>query len=129
MVTNAKIIEALKSTHGNIMLSAKMLKCARNTIYNRIEKSPEIKKIINDEKEGVIDIAEGALHSAVLNGEPWAITFTLKGIGKSRGHTEKVEQEITGPGGGPLEVRNMSDEDIERKAREILERRGKANPV
>ncbi|MFA5348132.1 MAG: hypothetical protein WC294_08340 [Methanoregula sp.] len=37
---------------------------------------------------------------------------------------DKQQQEITGPNGGPVSiVRDMSDEEIEKRAREILERR------
>ena len=111
-ISNAKIIEALKKTHGNFALSARMLQCSRTTIWNRVNKSPELQKIVEEEREGVIDVAEGALHQAVLNGEPWAITFTLKGIGKNRGHSEKIENEITGKDGGPVLLANVSDDEL-----------------
>lgn len=119
-ISNAKIIEALKKTHGNFALSARMLQCSRTTIWNRVNKSPELQKIVEEEREGVIDVAEGMLNQAVLKGEPWAITFTLKGIGKARGHNEKIEQEVTGKDGGPLLFAHMSDEEVKRLAREIL---------
>lgn len=111
-ISNAKIIEALKKTHGNFALSARMLQCSRTTIWNRVNKSPELQKIVEEEREGVIDVAEGMLNQAVLKGEPWAITFTLKGIGKARGHNEKVENEITGKEGKPIEhkVVNLEEE-------------------
>jgi hypothetical protein len=39
------------------------------------------------------------------------VTFALKTIGKDRGYTEKTEQEISGPGGGPIVVVNWDDDD------------------
>lgn len=125
-ISNAKIAEALRKTHGNFMLSAQMLKCSRVMIWSRVKKSEELQKIVEDERAGFVDIAEGALYTAILNGEPWAIQFTLKGIGKDRGHNEKTQQEITGKDGGPISiVREMSDEEIEKRAREILDKRRK----
>lgn len=103
-ISNAKIIEALRETHGNFMLSAKKLGCSRVMIWSRVKKSEELQKVVEDEREGMVDIAEGALYSSLLNQDPWAVQFTLKTRGKDRGYVERVEQEITGANGGPLEV-------------------------
>jgi hypothetical protein len=121
-ISNAKIAEALKKTHGNYMLSAKMLGCSRVMIWQRVKKSPDLQRIVDDERAGFIDVAEGALYTAVLKGDAWAIAFVLKGIGKERGHSERVE--TVGKDGGPVAVvRDMSDEEIENEARKIFERR------
>ena len=67
-------------------------------------------QIVHDEREGLKDIAEDALYTAVENGEPWAIQFCLKGVGKDRGHNEKIQQELTGAAGGPVRITTLSDE-------------------
>jgi len=72
-ITNAKIIEALRETHGNFMLSAKKLGCSRVMIWSRVKKSEELQKVVEDEREGMVDIAEGALYSSLLNQDPWAV--------------------------------------------------------
>jgi len=51
------------------------------------------------------DNAESALNRAVINGEAWAVCFTLKTQGKDRGYIERTQQEITGRDGGPIEQR------------------------
>jgi hypothetical protein len=81
-----------------------MLKATREGVRKCIERHPDLQAIVHEERDGVIDVAEGALQRAVLNGEAWAVSFTLKTIGKTRGYVERVEQEITGKDGGPLEV-------------------------
>jgi hypothetical protein len=101
-ISNAKIAEALRKTHGNFMLSAQMLKCSRVMIWSRVKKSEELQKIVEDERAGFVDVAEGALYSATLNGEAWAIQFTLRNLGRDRGYFEKQQQEITGKDGGPI---------------------------
>jgi hypothetical protein len=104
--SHAKMAEALRATRGNLMLAAKALGISRVAVWKRIHKSKDLQEIIAEERNAVIDIAEGALQRAVLNGEGWAIAFTLKTIGKSRGYVERVEQEITGRDGGPIEIKS-----------------------
>lgn len=100
----AKDIEmALRKTHGNYQLSAQMLKCSREAIRKRVQKSKTLQAIAKEEREGVVDVAESALQRAVLNGEGWAVQFTLRNLGRGRGYFEKSQQEITGKDGGPIE--------------------------
>ena len=117
---NEMVEAALRKTHANFQLSAQMLKCSREAIYLRVQKSERLQAIVKEERDGVIDVAEGALQRAVLNGESWAIAFTLKTIGKSRGYVERVEQELTGKDGGPVILSNLSNEEVIKRAREIL---------
>jgi hypothetical protein len=39
----------------------------------------------------MVDNAESALNRSVLSGEAWAVCFTLKTQGKSRGYIERQE--------------------------------------
>ena len=103
-ISNAKIIKALKETHSNYTMAAKTIGCSRETIRLRVDKSPELQKIVHDEREGMVDHAESALYSSILNKDPWAVQFTLKTRGKNRGYVERVEQEITGKDGGPIRI-------------------------
>jgi hypothetical protein len=95
-ISNKKIIDALKATNGAIYLAARKLGIAPNTIYNHMEKSPEIRAIVEDSRGETVDIAEQKLRAAILNGEPWAIALELKTIGKSRGYVEKQEIDTAG---------------------------------
>lgn len=118
------IESALRKTHGNFQLSANMLKCSREAIRKRVQASEALMAIAKEEREGVVDVAESALQRAVLDGEAWAVQFTLRNLGRDRGYFEKQQQEITGKDGGPVEIiRSMTDEEIERKARQILDKR------
>ena len=95
-LNNKDIIDALRKTNGNLTLTGQLLGCTREAIRLRVNRYPEIKQVLDEARESVIDVAEGALQRAVLNGEGWAIALTLKTIGKRRGYVEKTEQEITG---------------------------------
>ena len=95
-LNNKDVIDALRKTNGNLTLTGQLLGCTREAVRLRVNRFPEIKQVLDESRESVIDVAEGALQRAVLNGEGWAIAFTLKTIGKRRGYVEKTEQEITG---------------------------------
>ena len=95
-LNNKDIIDALRKTNGNLTLTGQLLGCSREAIRLRVNRFPEIREVLDESRESVIDVAEGALQRAVLNGEGWAIAFTLKTIGKRRGYVEKTEQEISG---------------------------------
>jgi hypothetical protein len=57
---------------------------------------------LDAEREEIVDYAEMGLRGAVLNKEAWAIAFSLKTLGKSRGYVER--QEVTGKDGGAIVV-------------------------
>ena len=96
------IIAALEKTHGMIYLAAKELACSPHTIYRRAEKEKKVQDIINSYRGQLIDKAELKLEQAVMNGEPWAVQFSLRTIGKQRGYVER--QELSGPEGGSVKI-------------------------
>ena len=96
------IIAALEKTHGMIYLAAKELACSPHTIYRRAEKEKKVQDIINSYRGQLIDKAELKLEQAVMAGEPWAVQFSLRTIGKSRGYVER--NEVTGADGGAIVV-------------------------
>ena len=73
------------------------------TIYRRAEKNKKVQDVIDTQRGKLIDKAELKLEQAVMNGEPWAVTLTLKSLGKSRGYVER--QEVTGADGKPMNIR------------------------
>jgi transposase len=96
------VIEALKKTNANISLAAKALGVARSSLYDFVNKHNDLKQLVTDERESLVDIAESALKSSVIKQEAWAVCFTLKTIGKHRGYVERVEQ--TGANGGAIQI-------------------------
>lgn len=85
------LIEALNVTQGLISLAAKRVGCSPQTIYTRIKESEAVAATVKDKREELVDSAELALRNAVLNGESWAVGFTLKCLGKDRGYVERQE--------------------------------------
>lgn len=92
-----KEIAVLLAKHfGNISHVARLLGVDRSNLHLRINKSKKLKQITEDARERIVDDAEDALHAAVLQKEAWAVCFTLKTLGKSRGYIEKQEVEHSG---------------------------------
>lgn len=100
--TKEKVIEALNANFGMVYLAAKSLDCQPKTIYNYIERWPDLQEVINKHRGELLDTAELKLKQKVLAGDNWAIGFTLKTIGKDRGYVDR--QEITGEDGQPFKV-------------------------
>lgn len=108
--TASQVIEALDKHKGMVYLAAEALQCSHNTIYNYARRYKSVQEAIDRNRGKVLDTAELALYSAILNGEHWAVTFALRTIGKDRGYAERVEQ--TGAGGGDIVIKVSGGDNI-----------------
>jgi len=104
-ISKEKIIAALIAKRGLVYLAAEMAGCSVATVYNYINKYPEVAEAANHQNGMMGDFAEGKLFEAIKNGDAWAIAFYLKTKHKKRGYVEKIENEITGSNGGPIKTR------------------------
>jgi len=98
--TAAKIIEAVKDTHGLLTLTALKTGLGYRTVCRYAAENPAVKAAVEEAREGVLDVAEGKLYRKILDGNMTAIIFFLKTKGKNRGYSER--QEITGADGEPV---------------------------
>ena len=106
-VSDKAIIQALKLSAGKVSLAAKKIGCHFDTIYDHAKSNPEIRRVMAQEREELLDLSECQLKAAVLRGEAWAICFSLKCQGKDRGWVERAE--ITGANGGPLQLQAVKN--------------------
>jgi hypothetical protein len=93
--TEEQIKNALSKAGGFISMACKSLGCTRKTIYNYIDKFPELKDIVTDIREQYLDIAEAALIKNVKDGKSGDIKYFLNTQGKKRGYVEKNQLDIT----------------------------------
>ena len=101
--TQAQVIAALRETKGMVYLAAKRLGCEAQTIYNYRDRYPAVRAEMEQQDGEVDDAAEMKLYQAIIAGEPWAVQFRLRTKGKGRGYVERVEQDIRGKDGGPVQ--------------------------
>lgn len=88
------VIEALKKARGVKAVAAQILKCDRHTVDNYIKRHPTVRRAYEEQRETLIDVAEGKLITKI-EGDEWpAIKFVLTTLGKDRGYSER--HEITG---------------------------------
>jgi hypothetical protein len=99
--TDAQIIEAIRNSRGLIAVAARKLGVSRRTVYNRMEKSEDIREALDEARDFVLDVGQAKLYQAVENGESWAIQYLLTTLGKSRGFTTKTERDHRFPDGIP----------------------------
>ena len=102
-VPTERIIECLRETNGLVSLAAKRVPCSQSTINTRRKRVKAVQQVIDEGRGELVDLGELALRAAVIAREPWAVALVLKTLGRSRGYVERVEQEVTGAGGGPLQ--------------------------
>lgn len=98
--TPEQVAQALIECRGLLFLTAKRLGVSHQTVSNMMKRHPSVAAAAVQQRGEFVDEAEGMLWKAVRNGESWAISFTLKCLGKVRGYTERTE--ITGADGGPV---------------------------
>jgi hypothetical protein len=84
-------IAAVRKYHGMVAVAARQLGCNRATLYRMADRHPELADAIDEARQVQIDAAELGLFAQVQDGEPWALQFVLRTIGKTRGYVERSE--------------------------------------
>jgi hypothetical protein len=119
-LTKEAFIKAIKNSFGNISVIALRLNCERQTVYNWLHEHPELQALIDSERERIIDLAENKLVGNLKKGKDVTVHFVLRTLGKNRGYTEK--QEIEHSGSIEERVRNMTEEERQKRKRELMEK-------
>lgn len=85
------VADAITKLRGNLSAVARKFRVGRSAVQEFVGKHEHLKQLLVDARETRVDNAEDKLGSAVNKGEGWAICFTLKTLGRSRGYVEKHE--------------------------------------
>lgn len=97
--TVKQVIAALVETKGLVYLAAKKLGCEPKTIQNYANRYAAVKEALVSARGEMVDVAEAKLYQATMNGEQWAVLFSLRTQGKDRGYVERVQQEVAAKDG------------------------------
>jgi hypothetical protein len=100
-ITNEQMEDALHAARGKVFLAAVKLGCCGATIYHRMKNHPVLKEIQKEYRGQLVDKAVRSLEDAVEAKEGWAVCFTLKTLGKSRGFVERKEVRVGGDSNAP----------------------------
>lgn len=94
---NKQVVKkAIEGTYGNLSHAAQKLGVSRQAVYNYVNKHDDIKELLEQEREAMLDIAENNLFLNVQDRDNTAIIFLLKTQGKKRGYIERAEIEHSG---------------------------------
>jgi len=96
------VSDKLRALRGNISATARAFGVTRGGMILFIARH-DLGSIVEEARESLADDAESAVAVAVSKREPWAISFVLRTLGRSRGYVER--QEVTGKDGGAIEHR------------------------
>ena len=104
---DGEIYEAIVSARGNLSTICEALDVKRDALRARINETPLLKQIYDEQRESIVDQAEENIFNDVKRGDQVASKFVLTTLGKERGYTTKVETSNE-----PVEiiVRKISDE-------------------
>lgn len=98
--TLEQVLVAIETAHTKSGVS-RSLGISFQTVTNYCRRWKSVEEAFRFKRREIVDLAEGALRRAVETGEPWAVTFALKTLGKDDGFTER--HEITGPNAEPIQ--------------------------
>jgi hypothetical protein len=90
-----QVIEALRACKGMVSLTAKRLGCSDDTVQNYCKKFASVQAAKDSARTELLDLAELKLWAAVQDGQPWAIPFVLRTIGRDRGYGEHLALSLT----------------------------------
>ena len=90
-----KIKKALTDANGFVSVAAKNLNCDTKTIYNYMNRYPELKELLSEIRNKTLDYAESKLLQHIENDNFNALKFFLETQGKQRGYTVRTENVVT----------------------------------
>jgi len=84
--TARQVVEALEEARGIVSDAATILGCTRATVYNYIKRYQSIKRVFEEKRLEVCDLAMSKLVEKIEEGDLRAIIFFLRTFGSHRGY-------------------------------------------
>ena len=88
--TTQQLCDVAIRAHGILAVMCRILGVYRTDLILRIEKEPKVKRMIAEQREDIIDMAECRLFEATSEGREWAVKFTLQTLGRKRGYSDDI---------------------------------------
>lgn len=108
--TDEEIAFAIIDCGGYISAIAKTLGCKTEAIRSAINGNPDLKEMLYEQREELLDNAERGLVKAVQAGKLDAIKFVLSRLGRNRGYGQKFEVEAKIDGDSVIRVYEFPDD-------------------
>jgi len=89
-----KVKEQIIKYKGNLTKVAQAFKCSRTSIQRVVRVNPEIKEVVEEARERVIDDVEDAFINKALKGDTTASIFFLKTRARERGYDQDFRADM-----------------------------------
>ena len=108
-LSKKKVKAAIPKSAGIISTIASRLNCSWHGADDFIKNDPELLQIYNDEKEGVLDMAESVVFKSAQGGDTQSAKWLLSKKGKARGYGDSVDMNHR----GRIDFGSLSDAELE----------------
>ena len=98
------LIEAAQGSMGIWQAIIAKAKIPRGTLAKYIQQYPELRKVIEDERERGLDFAEAKLLEQIKANDLKAVMFYLERKGATRGWSEQKKVNLEGSAGEPVQT-------------------------
>lgn len=88
-LTEKKVVAALHETRGNLTGAARRLGVSRQAVNDAVNKWG-LSPVVEEARRFRVEKAEDVLDRAVDARQPWAVSLTLKCLGKHLGYIERL---------------------------------------
>ena len=97
-ITEKKFKIAVQDSQGIKAVIAKRLGCTWVCVNNYVKSNPFAQKLLDEESEVVLDMAESVVFKAIQNGDERVAEWYLQKKGKNRGYCDNVGIQVKGNG-------------------------------
>jgi len=101
-ISDVDIAKALILKHGIFAHAAEILGISRAAVAQRVKANPDLKKVVDDIGEVILDTCESTVYASVRDGDARLAMDVLRQKGRARGFGNKTE--LTGADGGAIQV-------------------------
>lgn len=107
----ATFLETLRAT-CNVSEGARQAGVGRRTVYDWRDADPEFAAAWDEAEAEAVDNLEGVVYRRAMEGESDRLAEILLKAHRPEKYVDRVRSEVTGRDGGPVEYRNLSDEEV-----------------
>jgi len=93
-IDQEEVKKQITKYHGNISRVAQAIGCSRKAITDICSRNPEVKEILEEARERVIDEVEDAFTKRAMAGDTTASIFFLKTRGRDRGYDQDYKVDL-----------------------------------
>ena len=93
-IDHEEVKKQIVKYHGNISRVALAIGCSRKAVNDIVSRNPEVKEVLDEARERIIDEVEDAFTKRAMAGDTTASIFFLKTRGRDRGYDQDYRVDL-----------------------------------